>query len=141
VLSDVAPEQCPPSGKGECQEANGEGDDNDGGTCKAAGDNDGRFGFMVRRPSTTQQISGYLQYGNPVTGTNVRSVSITSLLTLPNIATFSGTCTNNGLPCVFTVNLTDSGVQGTTDTFTMSVDGGPPKGGRVCNGKNHVRDH
>jgi len=49
-------------------------------------------------------------------------------------ATFGGACTNDGAPCTFTVNVMDNGEPGTTDTFTISVSGGPTEGGSLRSG-------
>jgi len=51
-----------------------------------------------------------------------------------NTATFGGACTNDGGPCTFTVNVMDNGEPGTTDTFTISVSGGPTEGGSLRSG-------
>ena len=45
-----------------------------------------------------------------------------------NTATFHGTCTNNGAPCTFTVNVTDNGEPGTNDSFNITVNAGPTEG-------------
>ena len=51
-----------------------------------------------------------------------------------NTATFGGACTNDGAPCTFTVNVMDNGEPGATDTFTISVSGGPTEGGSLRSG-------
>ena len=73
------------------------------------------------RPSTTQRISGGLQFADRANGTNVHSVMLTSLLITGNTATIAGTCTNNGVPCTFVANVSDSGPIGNADIFTISI--------------------
>lgn len=50
------------------------------------------------------------------------------------MATFSGTCTVNKAPCTFTVKVTDNGEPGSSDTFTIIVNAGPPEGGTLREG-------
>lgn len=69
----------------------------------------------------------------------LQSVSSTSLVIPGNTATFGGTCTNNGIPCVFTVNVTDSGPLGTGDVFSISISNGPPKGDILRSEKIQIR--
>jgi hypothetical protein len=127
-IAEVQAEQCPPSGQGECEQAEGEGEvnDNEGGT--------GTFSFIVRRPSTTQHISGGLQYVNRTTGANVQGVSFSSLGIAGNTAMFAGTCTKNGVPCLFTVNVAASLGPGSPASFTISISGSPTKGGTLRSG-------
>jgi hypothetical protein len=127
-IADVQAEQCPPSGQGECEQAEGEGEvnDNEGGT--------ETFSFIVRRPSTTQRISGGLQYVNRTTGAKVQSVSFLSLGIAGNTAMFAGTCTKNGVPCLFTVNVAASLGPGSPASFTISISGSPTKGGTLRGG-------
>ena len=44
------------------------------------------------------------------------------------------TTSSSSAPCTFTVNVTDNGEPGTTDTFTISVTGGPTEGGTLRSG-------
>jgi len=74
------------------------------------------------------------RHGNHASGNQVQSQTYTSLVIVANAATFDGTCTVNGAPCTFTVNVTDNGEPGTTDTFTISVSGGPTEGGILRSG-------
>jgi len=110
-----------------------------GGTIDVAG-GIGNFGFIVEAKSTTGPIGGNLQYHNHASGAKVHSVMFTSLVIAANTATFSGTCTNNGAPCTFTVNVTDNGEPGTNDTFTISVSGGPPEGGKLRSGNIQIHN-
>ena len=84
-------------------------------------------------------MRGQLQYFNHASGAQVKSETYTSLTIVLNTATFDGTCTVNGAPCTFTVNVTDNGEPGTTDTFTISVDGGPTEGGTLRSGNILIR--
>lgn len=93
----------------------------------------GNFHLIVEQ-QTDGTLSGGLQYFNHAIGARVQSVMITSLTIAANMATFDGTCTVNGAPCTFTVHVTDNGEPGSTDTFTISVDLGPPDGGTLRSG-------
>src|SRR5437867_952450 len=104
-----------------------------GGTINVAG-GIGSFSFIVQRQASTGQLSGHLQYFNHASGAQVQSDTITSLTINGNTATFNGICTVNGIPCTFTVNVTDNGEPGTNDTFTISVDAGPTEGGTLRSG-------
>jgi hypothetical protein len=91
------------------------------------------FSFLIQR-SESGALSGRLQYFNHASGTQVQSETYTSLVIVGNTATFDGTCTVDGDPCTFTVNVSDNGEPGTTDTFTISVSGGPTEGGVLRSG-------
>jgi hypothetical protein len=93
----------------------------------------GTFSFLIQQ-SSTGELSGQLQYFNHASSAQVQSETYTSLTIVLNTATFDGTCIVNGSPCTFTVNVTDNGEPGTTDTFTISVDGGPTEGGVLRSG-------
>jgi hypothetical protein len=135
-IAEVNLEECPRSGQGDCEQlaGGGEVDDNDNGN-----QGQGDFSFIARRPSTTGNISGGLQYVSPPNATRLQSVAITSLTTIGNTATLAGTCTNNGVPCTFVANVTDSGPIGAGDIFTISISGGPVRGGTLRSGKIQVR--
>ncbi len=94
----------------------------------------GNFGFIAQSQTTTGPISGDLQCQNHATGAKVKSVAFDTLVISGTMATFGGTCTNNGVPCTFTVRVTDNGEPGTNDTFTISVSGGPTEGGTLRSG-------
>jgi len=136
-IAEVQLDQCPPNGEGECEQTDGEGnvDDDDQNGNHRRGD----FSFIVRRPSTTRRISGGLQFVDRANGTDVRSVTLTSLLISGNSAIIAGTCTNSGAPCTFVADVTDSGPTGSGDTFTISISGGPARGGPLRSGKIEVR--
>ncbi len=86
------------------------------------------FGFIVQAQSTTGPIGGNLQYVNQASGAKVHSVMFDSLIITTNTATFGGTCTNNGVPCTFTVRVQDNGATATNDSFVITIDAGPPEG-------------
>lgn len=71
--------------------------------------------------------------------TNLQSVSSSSLVIPGNTATFGDTCTDDGIPCVFTVNVTDSGPLDTDDVFSISISNGPPKGDMLRREKIQIR--
>src|SRR6267378_2030971 len=135
-IAEVQLDQCPADGQGDCEQTGGEGtvDDSDNGN-----QGEGAFSFIVRRPSTTQAISGGLQFVNPANGTDARSVTLGSLVISGNSAIVAGTCTNSGAPCTFVADVTDSGPTGSGDTFTISISGGPARGGPLRSGKIQVR--
>lgn len=58
----------------------------------------------------------------------------TSFVIAGTTATFGGTCTSDGVPCTFSVNVTDNGEPGVTDIFTISVSGGPAEDGTLRGG-------
>src|SRR5262249_1971954 len=101
-----------------------------GGSINVAGGT-GTFGFTVQRKTAGGSIQGDLQYSNRATGAKVHSEAFTSFTIAGSTATFGGTCTNNGVPCTFTVTVVDNGEPGATDTFTVSVSGGPIEGGTL----------
>ncbi len=79
------------------------------------------FGFNVFRKTSTGTLRGQLNYLNKVTGEHVKSVEIMTFEVTGNTATFSGTCTNNGLPCTFEVSVEDNGNPGRgRDKFQIS---------------------
>lgn len=100
----------------------------------------GTFSFIVQRKTTTGPISGNLQYVNHASRVKVHSVTFTTLVAAGNAATFGGTCTINGAPCTFTVEVTDEGEPGTDETFTISVSAGPPEGGTLRSGNIQIHE-
>jgi hypothetical protein len=96
------------------------------------------FGFNAMRDTVGGPVSGQLEYYNHARGLNVHSVSMTSLSISATTASFGGSCTKNGAPCTFTVNVEDNGEPGTTDKFTISVSGEPVEGGTIARGNIQV---
>jgi len=92
------------------------------------------FGFIVQAQLATGQIRGDLQYHNHASGAKLQSVMFTTFVLSSNMATFSGTCTQNNAPCTFSVEVEDNGEPGTSDTFTISINGGAPEGGTLRSG-------
>jgi hypothetical protein len=88
----------------------------------------GTFGFNVQHRAADAPIDGNLQYVNHASGAKVHSVMFTTFVITGNAATFGGTCTKNGVPCTFTVNVTDDGEPGRNDSFNITVDAGPTEG-------------
>jgi len=101
----------------------------------------GTFHFVVQRQTADGSIHGALHYVNHASGTKVHSVTFDSLVITGDMATFRGTCTNNGVPCIFTANVTDGGGPGTNDSFTISVDADPPEGGTLRSGSIQIHRH
>jgi len=104
-----------------------------GGTINVSG-GIGNFGFIVQAESSTGPISGDLQYNNHASGEKIHSVTFATFTISGNTATFSGTCTNNGAPCTFSVMVQDNGEPGKNDVFTISINAGPPQGGTLRSG-------
>jgi hypothetical protein len=94
----------------------------------------GTFGFTVQRARADAPIQGDLQYINHATGAKVHSVAFNTFAVNGVTATFAGTCINNGTPCTFSVAVTDNGEPGATDTFSISISGGPAEGGTLRSG-------
>ena len=93
------------------------------------------FGFNVYRKNPSAPVRGQLNYQNKSTGEHVKSVQITDLQIVGNTATFSGTCTNNGLPCTFQITVQDNGNPGRgKDSFQISGVGVTPNGGTLSGG-------
>jgi hypothetical protein len=129
----IALAECSPSG-GECEQENGEGEHEDAGMCGTNGKHNNDFSFIVRRPLTTHEISGRLQYVNHASRTTVQSVAFSLMMISGNTGTFAGTCTKNGVPCTFIVSMRGNGATSAADAFAISVDGGREEGGKLCNG-------
>jgi VCBS repeat-containing protein len=88
------------------------------------------FGFDVSRSADDAPPSGSLNYYNPGRNLTVQSNSITSLDVVGTKATFTGTCTKNGVACTFTATVEDNGEPGRgKDRFTIAVSGEPVEGG------------
>ena len=104
-----------------------------GGSIAVAG-NIGTFGFTVQRARADAPIQGDLQYINHATGAKVHSVAFNTFSVNGATATFAGTCINNGAPCTFSVVVSDNGEPGATDTFSISISGGPTEGGTLRSG-------
>jgi hypothetical protein len=100
----------------------------------------GTFAFSVQRRASGGPIGGKLQFINHATRVTIRSVSLTSLVIAGNVATISGTCTENGAPCTFAATATDNGEPGTSDTFLITVSAGSPEGGLLRGGNVQVHD-
>src|SRR5882724_2874558 len=127
-MADVVLPQAPTTGK-----VNG------GGSINVAGGR-GTFAFIAQRQETTDPVKGQLQYVNHVSGAKVHSLAITSLVITSNMATLTGTCTVDTAPCTFTVDVTDNGEPGTTDSFVISVVPGSTEGGTIRSGNIKIHD-
>jgi hypothetical protein len=92
------------------------------------------FGFIAQAQLTSGEISGELQYVNHASKEKLHSVMFTTFVISGNMASFSGTCTQNGTPCVFRVDVEDNGESGKNDSFKISINGGPQEGGTLRSG-------
>ena len=88
----------------------------------------GTFGFIVQRQAADASIHGDLRYVNHANGDKVHSVTFDSFVITGNMVTFGGTCTKNGMPCTFTVNVTENDSAGGQDSFNITIDAGPTEG-------------
>jgi hypothetical protein len=132
-IADVQLQPCPPPDQGECEEAVGQGEFDEG------NGNVGFFSFILRRPSTTNQISGSLQFMN-TSGVKLESVTFSSLGITGNTATFAGTCRkNDGQPCSFSASAAVPSSPSGPNSFTISVSGSPPRGGPLLGGSILIR--
>jgi Beta-propeller repeat len=104
-----------------------------GGTVNVSG-GIGNFGFIVQRQAADNSINGDLQYVNHASGTKIHSVMFTTFTISGNTATFGGTCTNNGAPCIFNVTVQDNDQTSGPDSFIISINGGAPEGGTLRGG-------
>jgi len=100
----------------------------------------GTFGFIVQREAADASITGSLQYVRHDTHEAIRSTSFTSFVIAGTAATFSGACTVNGVPCTFSVTAEDDGEPGKDDTFTITINVGPPEGGTLRSGNIKIHD-
>jgi hypothetical protein len=89
------------------------------------------FEFNVHQRAEDQPVAGELTYTSPTSGLRVRSVEIAALEVEGGEATFTGACTNNGVPCRFTVFVQDNGEPGRDDVFTIEVTDTSRDGGVV----------
>ena len=101
----------------------------------------GTFGFSVQRQAADASIRGDLRYVNHANGERVHSVTFDSFVITGNMATFGGTCTNNGMPCTFTVNATENDSAGGQGSFNITIDAGPTEGAGefLCSGAIEIR--
>jgi beta-propeller repeat-containing protein len=100
----------------------------------------GTFGFIVQRKTMDSAAQGQLQYVNHATKAKVHSEMFTTFVITGNMATFGGTCTSNGVPCTFNVDVEDSGEPGENDKLTITVNVGPPEGGTLRSGNIQVHE-
>ena len=99
------------------------------------------FGFNVYRKTATAPVRGHLNYKNKNTGEHVKSVTVDTFSVSGNTATFSGTCTNNGMPCTYQVTVQDNGNPGKgKDTFQISGFGVTPNSGTLSGGNIKIHD-
>jgi hypothetical protein len=92
------------------------------------------FGFVVQRKTTGGLATGQLEYHNHVTGMNVHSTGMLTLLIVENTATFTGTCrVNTTTACTFSVTVQDNGEPGSQGpnkdkvSITVMVATSPPQ--------------
>ena len=116
------------------------GEDDDDWDSDADGGVSANFGFNVYRKNITSPIRGKFNYLNKSTGEHVKSVTIDTLSISGNTAMFSGSCTNNGVPCTFQVTVQDNGNPGKgRDTFYISGMVIAPNGGTLSGGNIKIR--
>ena len=90
------------------------------------------FGIM---PGKKNKIVGSFSYIDPAAGLNINSSKLSSLVINGNQAQFSGTDkTGKHTKITFTVNVTDNGIPGTNDTFSINVSNGYSASGHLTSG-------
>jgi hypothetical protein len=104
------------------------------GSIPAAGGKKATFAIAVDRAHATATPSGRIRYTNPATGEKVVSTAIQSVSVAGNAATITGSCTNNGATCTFSIVVTDNGVLGLPETFTITGQGISLATGSISNG-------
>src|SRR5439155_18240802 len=95
--------------------------------------------FTASQKDVIGPITGQLYYSNPATGDNVQSLGLTGLTIVNNTATITGTGTNNGLPCTFTVNVVDNLLLGQADTFSITPVLGTPAAAALSEGSIRIK--
>ncbi|MBI4168864.1 MAG: cadherin-like domain-containing protein [Acidobacteria bacterium] len=111
-----------------------------GGGWISSGNSRANFGFNATR-SLAGQTSGHLTYDDKGAKVKVMSESISSLVLTGNKATFSGSCTvNKKSGFTFTVEVTDEGEPGTSDTFTIRLSNGYATGGTLGGGNIQIHN-
>jgi len=93
----------------------------------------------VQQQTNDGSVDGHLQYENHASGAKIHSVTFTRFTIGGNTATFSGTCTNNGAPCTFNITVQGNDQPQGSDSFIISINGGPPEGGTLKGGNINIR--
>jgi streptogramin lyase len=104
------------------------------GSIPAANGKKATFSIALDKKSSSATPTGRIRYANPATGEKVVSTAIQSVTVAGNAATITGTCTNNGAACSFTIVVTDNGVLGLPEMFSIVGQGVGPAVGNVSNG-------
>jgi hypothetical protein len=92
------------------------------------------FSFIVLQQESDRSVYGALQYVNHASGARIQGVTFTGFTIGGNTATLSGTCTNNGAPCTFNITMQGNDQLQGSDSFIISINGGPPEGGTLRRG-------
>ena len=87
------------------------------------------FRFDRTAADTRRADPGRSAIRRPRDWAKVQSATFTTFSIVDPTATFGETCVKNGMPCTFTVAVTDNGEPGSTDTFTIPISGSPSEGG------------
>jgi hypothetical protein len=93
----------------------------------------GKF-HLLAQAHNDGTFSGKVQYTSNATNARVQSETINIFVIDGNTATIRGTCTVDGTPCTFRVDVTDD-----PDTFDIEVVLGPDEGGPVTKGKIRIQ--
>ncbi len=92
------------------------------------------FGFQVSRQGVASP-TGSLSFDDKAGHVKVAAESVTSLLIVGNSARFSGSCTVNKVSgYTFTVDVTDNGEAGTSDSFRIQLSNGYDTSGTLGGG-------
>jgi hypothetical protein len=93
-------------------------------------------GERAASPPSDFAVKGELEYVDRGSDTKIHSVDMMTLVVTGNTATFSGTCRRDDhTPCTFRVVTQDNGEPGQLETFLISIDGEPARGGFLLSGE------
>lgn len=102
----------------------------------------GNFGFNVTKKKGNAAFSGHLNYHDKTGATTVQSQGFTSLTITGNSARIEGPCTVNkasGFTC--TVDVTDNGEPGSSDSLRIRVSNGYDRGLGATLGSGNIKIH
>jgi hypothetical protein len=91
---------------------------------------------MVKGKKNKSKITGSFSYNDPAVPLTLSAGKVTSVTISGNHSSFSGTAKGSGKKgkISFTVNVTDNGLPGTSDTFSISLSNGYSASGNLTSG-------
>src|SRR5688572_10400580 len=106
-----------------------------GGGSIASGSKEGKFTVNAR-----STLAGNVAYRDSAEGVDFRSSTLSSVNCSGSSATITGSGYNGNDPTTFTVEITDAGEPGTSDTFSIELDNGYSRSGTLIRGNLQVRE-